>query len=52
MIVSFFVNGKEIIKKVKGSGKYINIFFNVRKIKVRFKVWYLFWGDILKYDRF
>lgn len=52
MIVSFFVNGKEITKKVKGSGKYINIPSNARKIKVRFKVWHPPWGDILKYDRF
>lgn len=52
MIVSFFVNGKEITKNVRGSGKYINIPFNARKIKVRFKVWRPLWRDILKYDRF
>ena len=52
MIVSFFVNGEEITKKVRGSGKYINIPSNARKIKVRFKVWRPLWRDILKYDRF
>ena len=52
MIVSFFVNGEEITESVRGSGKYINIPFNARKIKVRFKVWRPPWGDILKYDRF
>lgn len=52
MIVSFLVNGEEITKEVRGSGKYINIPSNARKIKVRFKVLRLFWRDILKYDRF
>ena len=52
MIVSFFVNGEEITKNVRGSGKYINIPSNARKIKVRFKVWRPPWRDILKYDRF
>ena len=52
MIVNFFVNGEEITKSVRGSGKYINIPFNARKIKVRFKVWRPLWRDILKYDRF
>ena len=52
MIVSFFVNGEEITKDVSGSGKYISIPSNARKIKVRFKVLRLPWRDILKYDRF
>jgi len=52
MIVSFLVNGEEITKQVRGSGKYINIPYNARKIKVRFKVWRPPWRDILKYDRF
>lgn len=52
MIVSFFVNGEEITKEVRGSGKYINIPSKARKIKVRFKVLRLPWRDILKYDRF
>ena len=52
MIVSFFVNGEENTKNVRGSGKYIDIPFNARKIKVRFKVWHPLWRDILKYDRF
>lgn len=52
MIVSFFVNGKEITKEVRGTGKYVDIPFNARQIKVRFKVLRPPWGDILKYDRF
>lgn len=52
MIVSFFVNGKEITKEVRGSGKYVDIPFNARQIKVRFKVLRPPWRDILKYDRF
>ena len=52
MIVSFFVNGKEVTKEVRGSGKYINIPSKARKIKVRFKVLRPPWRDILKYDRF
>ncbi|XP_078373883.1 uncharacterized protein LOC144657407 [Oculina patagonica] len=52
MIVSFFVNGKEITKQVRGSGKRIHIPSGARKIKVRFKVSRPLWGDILKYDRF
>lgn len=52
MIVSFSVNGEEITKEVRGSGKHINIPYNARKIKVRFKVWRPPWGDISKYDRF
>ena len=52
MIVSYFVNGEEIKKQVSGSGKYINIPFNARKIKVRFRVWRPPWGDLIKYDRF
>ena len=52
MIVSFFVNGREITKEVSGSGKYIDIPSKARKIKVRFKVLRLPWRDILKYDRF
>ena len=52
MIVSFIVNGEEITKEVRGSGKYINIPSNARKIKVRFQVWRPPWRDILKYDRF
>ena len=52
MIVSFIVNGEEITKNVRGSGKYIDIPFNARKIKIRFKVWRPLWRDILKYDRF
>lgn len=52
MIVSFFVNGKEIPKEVRGSGKYVDIPFNARQIKVRFKVLRPPWRDILKYDRF
>lgn len=52
MIVSFFVNGKEITKEVRGSGKYVDIPFNARQIKVIFKVLRPPWRDILKYDRF
>lgn len=52
MIVSFFVSGKEIIKEMRGSGKYVDIPFNARQIKVRFKVLHPPWRDILKYDRF
>lgn len=52
MIVSFFVNGKEITKEVRGSGKYVDIPFNARQIKVIFKVLRPLWRDILKYDRF
>ena len=52
MIVSFFVNGKEITKEMRGSGKYVDIPFNARQIKVRFKVLRPPWRDILKYDRF
>ncbi|KAL9986959.1 hypothetical protein ACROYT_G001178 [Oculina patagonica] len=52
MIVSFFVNGEEITKQERGSGKRIHIPSNARKIKVRFKVSRPLWGDILKYDRF
>lgn len=52
MIVSFFVNGKEIKKEVRGTGKYVDIPFNARQIKVRFKVLRPPWRDILKYDRF
>ena len=52
MIVSFFVNGKEIPKEVRGSGKYVDIPFNARQMKVRFKVLRPPWRDILKYDRF
>ena len=52
MIVSFFVNGKEITKEVRGSGKYVDIPFNARQMKVRFKVLRPPWRDILKYDRF
>lgn len=52
MIVSFFVNGKENTKEVRGSGKYVDIPFNARQIKVRFKVLRPPWRDILKYNRF
>lgn len=52
MIVSFFVNGKEIKKEVRGTGKYVDIPFNARQIKVSFKVLRPPWRDILKYDRF
>ena len=52
MITSFLVNGKEITKEVRGSGKYINIPSNARKIKIRFKVFRPPWRHILKYDRF
>lgn len=52
MIVSFFVNGKEITKEVRGSGKYVDIPFNARQIKIIFKVLRPPWRDILKYDRF
>lgn len=52
MIVSFFVNGKENTKEVRRSGKYVDIPFNARQIKVRFKVLRPPWRDILKYDRF
>ena len=52
MVVSFSLNGKRITEKVRGSGKSIDIPSCARNIEVKFQVCRLFWGDILKYDRF
>ena len=52
MVVSYVLNGKEITKERRGSGRQIKIPSNADKIKVRFKVLRPPWGDIIKYDRF
>lgn len=36
MIVSYFVNGNKIIWEVCGNGKFVEIFFYVRDVEVRF----------------
>ena len=52
MVVSYFQNGEEITKQVRGNGKQVNIPSDADRIKVRFKVLRPPWGDIIKYDRF
>ena len=52
MIVSFFLDGKEITKTVSGSGKFVTIPSRAKDIEVKFQVRRPFWGDVMKYNRF
>ena len=52
MVVSYVLNGRETTQEVSGSGQYVTLPSEARRIEVRFQVRRPFWGDIIKYDRF
>ena len=52
MVVSYFLNGHEVVEEACGSGSSVDIPSVARNIKVKFQVRRPFWGDICKYDRF
>ncbi len=52
MVVSYLLKEEKITHDVSGSGKFVTVPSNARRIEVRFQVSRLFWRDVIKYDRF
>ena len=52
MIVTYYLNGRSVQEEVSGDGKRVSISAGATGIEVKFQVRRLFWGDVMKYDRF
>ncbi len=52
MVVRYFQNGRENIKEVSGSRKFVTVPSTASRVEVRFEVKRPSWGEVKKYDRF